>query len=150
MGQLSIPGPWPKHSEELEYIMVLSMCHSSHICHNGDHRSPFPRVTFFLWAATLLWTLRWPEHAQMVWPKIFPTVNFRLAQTFVFVHLVVVVAEKTFGPEPANGLFGDAPRAPKHATLVEHAHHVPARLLVHDNIIATLHPVQQNFMRPGL
>ena len=86
----------------------------------------------------------------MVWPKIVPAVNFRLAQTFVLVHLLVVVAEKTFGPESANSLFSGALCAPKHATLVEHAHHVPARLLVHDNIIATLHPVQQNFMRPGI
>jgi len=114
------------------------MSNRTHACRNGGNRSPFPPVTSFLWAATLLWALRWPQHDQMVRPKVFPGVYFRLAQTFVLVHLLVDVAVKIFGPERLNGLFGHAPRAPQHCTLVEDTHHVPARLLVHDNIIATL------------
>ena len=90
-------------------------------------------------AATV--ALRWPEHDQMSGPKVFPGVYFRLEQTFVLIHILVVVTVKVFGPERVNGLFDHTPRAPQHATLVEDSHHVPARLLVHDNIIATLHLV---------
>ena len=117
------------------------MSNSTHGCRNVFNPHSFPLVTIFLFATTPFFLLRWPEHDQIGGAKVFSGVYFRLAQTFVLVHLLVVVAVKTFGQERANGLFGHAPRAPQHVTLREDAHHVPARLLVHDNIIATLHLV---------
>ena len=113
------------------------MSNSTHVCSDGGPRCFFPGVTSFPFAATRLWALRWLLNDQMVWPKVFPAVYLRLAQTYVLVHLLVVVAVKAFGSERANGLLGPATRAPQQAALVEDAHHVPARLLVHDNIIAT-------------
>ena len=112
------------------------MSYSTHVCSDGGPRYFFPRVTSFPFAATRHGALPWPQHDQIVWPKVFPAVYLRLAQTYVLVHLLVVVAVKAFGPERANGLFGRATRGPQQATLVEDAHHVPARLLVLDNIMA--------------
>ena len=146
----SLDGPvfnsWPitrwanGYSEELEYGLVVSMSNSTHAFSDGGPRCFFPRVTSFPFAATRHWALPWPPHEQMVWPKVFPGVYLRLPQTYVLVHLLVVVAVKVFGPEGANGLLGLATRAPQHGALVEDAHHVPARLLVHENIIATFLP----------
>ena len=113
------------------------MSNSTHVCSDGGPRLLFVGVTSFPFAATRPWALRWLLNDQIGWPKVFPAVYLRLAQTYVLVHLLVVVAVKAFGPEPANGLLGPATRAPQQAALVEDAHHVPARLLVHDNIIAT-------------
>ena len=113
------------------------MSNSTHVCSDGGPRCFFPRETSFPFAATRHWALPWPQHDQIVWPKVFPGVYLRLAQTYVFVHVLVVVAVKLFGSERANSLLGPATRAPQQATLVEDAHHVPARLLLHDNIIAT-------------
>ena len=114
------------------------MSNSTHACSDGGPRCFLPRVTSFPFAATRHWALPWPQHDQMEWPKVFPGVYLRLAQTYVCVHLFVVVAVKVFGPVGANGLLGPATRTPQQPALVEDAHHVPARLLVHDNIIATL------------
>ena len=116
------------------------MSNSTHAFSDGGPRCFFPRETSFPFAATRRFTLPWPQHDQIVWPKVFPGVYLRLAQTYVLVHLLVVVGVKVFGPELANGLLGPATRAPQQAALVEDAHHVPARLLVHDNIIATFLP----------
>ena len=113
------------------------MSNSTHVCSDGGPRCFFPRETSFPFAATRHWALPWPPHDQILWPKVFPGVYLRLAQTYVFVHVLVVVGVKVFGPERANGLLSPATRAPQQAALVEDAHHVPARLLVHDNIIAT-------------
>ena len=128
------------------------MSNGTHVCLNGGLRRFLPPITSFPFAATLRWALLWPENNQILGPKVLPGVYFWLAQAYVFVHLFVVVAVKAFGPERAKGTLGQAPRAAQHAVLVEDAHHVPARLLVHDNILATFIRllVYQDFMHLGI
>ena len=67
-----------------------------------------------------------------------------------FVHLEVVVAVEVLGPKFANCLLCGTPVVAQQAYLVEHANHVSARLLVHDNVIATLLLVKQDFMLPAV
>ena len=156
----SLDGPvlnsWPitkwasGYSEELKYRLVVSMSNSTHVCSDGGPRCFFPRVTSFPFAATRRWALPWPQHEQMVWPKVFPGVYLRLTQTYVLVHLLVVVAVKVLWPEIANRRPCPALIGAQHALFVEHTNHVPARLLVHHNIIAALLLVKQDFMRPAV
>ena len=57
---------------------------------------------------------------------------------------------EVFWSVSANGHICVEPRAPQHLFMVENANHVSARLLVHDNIIATLLTLHQDFMRPAI
>ena len=154
MGPSSTMGPslnGPKlnnaNSKELKYILVEGMGCRSHRSLHVLNRSFFILPTHCLWASTLYWTLIWPAYAQFVGPNIFPTVHFGLPNVLVFVHPEVHVAVKVVGPKLANGLVCDTLTGAQQALLVEHANHVPARLPVHHNIIATLLNVHQHFMR---
>ena len=136
-------------SEVLKYILVVGMGCLSHTSLHVPDRSSFPRVTTYLWAATLSCRLERPAYAQFIGPNIFSGVYFWLPNGLVLVHLKVVVAVKAFRPEVVNCLVYETLRGAQQALLVEHANHVPARLLVHHNVIATLLRVKQHFMRPA-
>ena len=110
--------------------------------------SSFPLVTRYFWAAALSFRLPWWVYAQFFRPSIFSGVHKRLPDGFAFVHLEVVVAVKALGPKLANCLLRGTLVVAQQAFLVEHANHVPARLLVHHNMIAALVLFKQDFMRP--
>ena len=114
------------------------------------YRSSFALVTLRLWAAALYWWLVWLAHAKFIGPDVFAGIYFWLPNDLVFVHIQVVVAVKVLWPEIANRRPCPALIGAQHALFVEHTNHVPARLLVHHNIIAALLLVKQDFMRPAV
>ena len=138
------------NSKVFKYFLVVGMSRWSHILLNVLYRSSFPRVTFCLWAATLYWPLVWAGHAQIIGPTVFAGIHFWLPNGLVFVHVEVVVAENVLRPKFANCLVCHTRRGSQQALLVHHANHVPARLLVHHNVIATLLLVKQDFMLPAV
>ena len=136
------------HSSKIfKYVLVVRMSNwSTYVL----YRFSFPRVTFRLWAAALYWWLVWLAHAKFIGPNVFAGIYFWLPNDLVFVHLEVDVAMKVLGPEIVNRRPCRALISAQHALLVEHTNHVPARLLVHQNIIAALVLFKQDFMRPAV
>ena len=136
------------HSSKIfKYVLVVRMSNWST---DVLYRFSFPRVTFCLWAAALYWWLVWLAHAKFFGPNVFAGIYFWLPNDLVFVHLEVDVAMKVLGPEIVNRRPCRALISAQHALLVEHTNHVPARLLVHQNIIAALVLFKQDFMRPAV
>ena len=136
------------HSSKIfKYVLVVRMSNcSTYVL----YRFSFPRVTFRLWAAALYWWLVWLAHAKFIGPNIFAGIYFWLPNGLVFVHVEVVVAAKALWPEIVNRRPCRAFIGAQRALLVEHTNHVPARLLVHHNIIAALLLFKQDFMRPAV
>ena len=136
------------NSKVLKHAAVVFMSRWAHALPDILYRSSARPVARSLWPATLRWTLQWPANTEFFGPEVLSSVNFWLPNVFVFVHLQVVIAVEAFRPEVSDCLVGGSARVSQHATLVEHTNHVPARLLVHDNMIAALVLFKQDFMRP--
>ena len=134
------------HSSKIfKYVLVVRMSNWST---DVLYRFSFPRVTFCLWAAALYWWLVWLAHAKFIGPNVFAGIYFWLPNDLVFVHIQVVITVKALWPEIVNRRPCPAFTGAQHTLLVEHTNHVPARLLVHDNMIAALVLFKQDFMRP--
>ena len=136
------------HSSKIfKYVLVVRMSNWST---DVLYRFSFPRVTFCLWAAALYWWLVWLAHAKFFGPNVFAGIYFWLPNGLVLVHVEVDVAMEALGPEIVNRRPCPALTGAQQALLVEHTNHVPARLLVHHNIIAALVLFKQDFMRPAV
>ena len=138
------------NSKVLKHAAVVFMSRWAHALPDILYRSSARPVARSLWPATLRWTLKWPANTEFFGPEVLSSVNFWLPNVFVFVHLQVVIAVEAFRPEVSDCLVGGSARVPQHATLVEHTNHVPARLPVHHNVVATLLLVKQNFVCPAI
>ena len=115
-------------------------------------RSPFRPVTIHLWATRSCFTLHWPLNAHMLGPNIFSSELlvagwFCLCTASDSCRCGSILARTLQWYYLCCAVNGPACRSSKTHTHT-HTMCLQARLIMHDNIIATLLLLQQDFVRP--